>query len=206
MKLSELVTELLASAGKLPEEKRAVAIELCVKTERFKKASAAQIAYMVSLLKLARGEAPKKETAAVGDMAGVTALFDRVKDQLVDPSIVIAYESHLQPLVETVFIRLRPSKRFGNISVNAVTSERQWLGSIYPEGTFDKNRRERAWADEVVPVLQRFAADPATGAKESARLTGKCVFCNTKLTDERSTDVGYGKKCASRYGLPWGEK
>jgi hypothetical protein len=31
-----------------------------------------------------------------------------------------------------------------------------------------------------------------------------CVFCATPLTDERSTEKGYGPICADRYALPWG--
>lgn len=45
-------------------------------------------------------------------------------------------------------------------------------------------------------------------AEEAARfghLTGACVFCSRKLTDERSVSVGYGPVCAERVGLPWGE-
>lgn len=34
--------------------------------------------------------------------------------------------------------------------------------------------------------------------------TGKCVFCSQKLTDGRSTEVGYGPICAENNGLPWG--
>lgn len=45
-------------------------------------------------------------------------------------------------------------------------------------------------------------------AEEAARfgkVTGVCVFCSRKLTDERSITVGYGPICAEREGLPWGE-
>lgn len=44
-------------------------------------------------------------------------------------------------------------------------------------------------------------------AKEAASfgaLTGRCVFCDRELTDERSIEVGYGPVCAERNGLPWG--
>jgi hypothetical protein len=34
--------------------------------------------------------------------------------------------------------------------------------------------------------------------------THRCVFCVRTLTDDRSTEVGYGPVCAARYGLPWG--
>ena len=49
--------------------------------------------------------------------------------------------------------------------------------------------------------------DRATAEEAAAfgALTGRCVFCSRKLTDERSIEVGYGQTCAAREGLPWGE-
>lgn len=41
-------------------------------------------------------------------------------------------------------------------------------------------------------------------ARQYGKLTGTCVFCARVLTDERSIDAGYGEKCASNNGLPWG--
>lgn len=45
----------------------------------------------------------------------------------------------------------------------------------------------------------------ALQAQRFGRITGRCVFCSRKLTDERSITVGYGQICAAREGLPWGE-
>lgn len=33
---------------------------------------------------------------------------------------------------------------------------------------------------------------------------GSCCYCNKPLSDDNSKAVGYGKVCASRWGLPWG--
>ena len=44
----------------------------------------------------------------------------------------------------------------------------------------------------------------AEQAAQLGHLTGRCVFCSRKLTDDRSTEVGYGPICADREGLPWG--
>lgn len=55
--------------------------------------------------------------------------------------------------------------------------------------------------------LHHLTADNRLTAEEAARLghlTGRCVFCSRKLTDDRSTEVGYGPICADREGLPWG--
>ena len=54
-------------------------------------------------------------------------------------------------------------------------------------------------------LLVALATDPAKVAAEHGKLTGKCCFCNRKLDDKRSTEVGYGPICAEHYSLPWGE-
>ena len=58
----------------------------------------------------------------------------------------------------------------------------------------------------VLELLKDFATDPVKVASEYGRLNGVCCFCNSKLTDERSTAVGYGPICAEHYGLDWGSK
>lgn len=45
-------------------------------------------------------------------------------------------------------------------------------------------------------------------AEQAARfghVTGQCVNCGKKLTDERSISVGYGPTCAANNGWPWGQ-
>lgn len=44
----------------------------------------------------------------------------------------------------------------------------------------------------------------AEQAEAFGHITGSCVFCTRKLTDERSIVAGYGPKCAENNGLPWG--
>lgn len=55
--------------------------------------------------------------------------------------------------------------------------------------------------------LHWLTEDHRVTAEQAARfghVTGCCVFCTRKLTDERSIEVGYGPRCAEREGLPWG--
>lgn len=44
----------------------------------------------------------------------------------------------------------------------------------------------------------------AEDASAFGALYGKCVYCHLRLTDDRSTAVGYGKDCAAKHSLPWG--
>ena len=54
--------------------------------------------------------------------------------------------------------------------------------------------------------LNREMRATAEQASAFGGLTGTCVFCSRRLTDERSIAVGYGPVCAEREGLPWGEE
>ncbi len=80
-----------------------------------------------------------------------------------------------------------------------------------------KSKNERFYALLFVPSTGRW--DYAPGAirhlSESTVITaeqaaafghsyGRCVFCHKQLSDERSTEVGYGGTCAKKYNLPWG--
>lgn len=56
-------------------------------------------------------------------------------------------------------------------------------------------------------AIHRLTADMKVTAEQAAQfgaLTGACVFCSRRLTDERSVTVGYGPVCADKAGLPWG--
>ena len=74
----------------------------------------------------------------------------------------------------------------------------QSVGSIDREGKF---RPRQNCPDWVAPALERFAAAPIPTAREYGQLTGRCCFCNRRLTDEISVQQGYGPVCAENYGL-----
>lgn len=56
----------------------------------------------------------------------------------------------------------------------------------------------------IIELLALMSADPAGAAAAYGRATGECCFCRLQLTDERSILTGYGKRCAEKFGLPWG--
>jgi hypothetical protein len=74
------------------------------------------------------------------------------------------------------------------------------------DGTYQPSNAANGRTEAITARLRAFAAEPARVAKDSARLTGRCCFCNLALKDERSTAVGYGATCADHFGLPWGER
>ena len=79
--------------------------------------------------------------------------------------------------------------------------DNRWFGRIALDGAFKPGR---ACTTDVIDVLVRLGSDPATVAAEHGKLTGSCSFCRQPLSDERSTEVGYGPVCAKHFGLPWG--
>lgn len=76
-----------------------------------------------------------------------------------------------------------------------------YFGRIDTNGTFHETS---AVTPAVRSLLVRLASNPAETAAEYGKLTGNCCFCDLRLTDARSTAVGYGPICADHFGLPWG--
>lgn len=83
-----------------------------------------------------------------------------------------------------------------------------WLGRIERDGTVagrlaDASNLLLGMAmPHVLGELARIAADPADAARRYGALMGRCSFCNARLTDEGSVEVGYGPVCAQKWGLP----
>lgn len=146
----------------------------------------------------------QRATAAVGDMAGVLALFARAAQHIKKPNVVIAAGG----LDITLSIATARAQVPGSINVVDSTDPQngRWLGRILAAGTFEASFKHPC-PGEVVEQLVRLAAKPAEVATEYGRLTGRCSFCNVRLSDEegRSQAVGYGRTCARNYGLPWGK-
>lgn len=160
-----------------------------------------QWAWVDRLAKRATGQ-DQRQTASLGSVAGLLALFNTAKaNGLKNPAIVaqspigairlsVAGERARQPGT----INVAEKGRFG---------EATWYGRIKLDGTFEASR-EGAPA-ELVAYLAQFAANPAETAAAHGHTTGNCCFCDRPLTDARSTAVGYGPVCAKKWSLPWGE-
>ena len=58
---------------------------------------------------------------------------------------------------------------------------------------------------DLSSILAQLATQPAQLAAKHGKLTGHCCFCNSELSDEKSTAVGYCPVCAKRWGLPHGK-
>lgn len=145
----------------------------------------------------------------IGNLAGIFALFDQARKHLKFPAIVLVV-----PGTVDLHIRINvagPSaKEPGSLTVcdaarDEDTRKREWLGRIHKDGTFWATNVGKNYMPRLAQRLTEFADNPAKVAGEDGRLHGRCCFCRQALTDERSTAVGYGKTCASHFGLPWGD-
>jgi hypothetical protein len=148
--------------------------------------------------------APAAPTQTVGDLSGILAIFNTARQHLKHPAIVLdgfrvarAGDSAREPGSLTITsVERTHTDRFGN-------DARDWYGRVSLDGTFQPARQAPS---DLGEKLRAFAADPAGVAAAYGHLHGRCCFCNTALTDERSTSVGYGPICADHFGLPWGAR
>jgi hypothetical protein len=128
------------------------------------------------------------------------SLFDTAAERLKFPAIVFGVEGGRE---------LRVYRAGANSSApGALTvqyeDDRTYLGRIHTNGVWAPTRVARE-DTSVMTALQLFSRDPAGAASAYGKRTGRCCFCKKRLTDARSTAVGYGETCAGHYNLPWGE-
>lgn len=78
-------------------------------------------------------------------------------------------------------------------------------GNLYAKAW---NDTEHSWDYAGRRPLYALTGADKVSAADAARfgaLTGECINCGKRLTDERSIDAGYGPTCAANNGWPWGE-
>jgi hypothetical protein len=141
---------------------------------------------------------PKPEAVKVGQIDGIIELFVKAKQHLKYPAIVLTAADN------GAEIRVKPAPATGsNPGCIYVHYETQYAGKITPGGEWVPLKSVNA-NGFIYSMLKMLAADPAGVASAQGKMTGKCCFCNSKLTDPKSTSVGYGPVCAQHYGLPHG--
>lgn len=155
--------------------------------------------------RLAGDAKPERESAIVGDMSPVVAMFKHYAENHVKlPRIVLQPEG--MPLFALHMAGIG-SAYPGCIQIKEYEGDRKWYGRIYPDGRFELSPKyTMAQMQPILQSLRDLAADPLGEAQRSARLTGRCCFCHIRLKDERSTEMGYGPQCADNFGLDWGRR
>lgn len=162
------------------------------------KKNVAMSATMVYWLhKLSQPEKKVEATATVS-LERVNSLFSSAAAKLKRPAIVL---SNGQSNVRISYAGPN-SKYRGQLVVAAPTFGAGFYGRVDQNGGWF---RTDSCSDDIENLVKRFAEAPEQVAAEHGRLTGKCCFCNKGLTDDRSTEVGYGPVCAKSFGLNWGK-
>ena len=133
------------------------------------------------------------------DLSGLCALLNRAQGKLKRPAIVLAVQSGDEIKVA---IAGSASRHRGSVMIASPHFGGAYYGRVTDGGFFPG----RDFNPEVGQLLHDLASDPEGTASKHGHLTGKCCFCNRKLEDERSTEVGYGPVCAESFGLKWGKK
>lgn len=151
-----------------------------------------------------------RQSLQIADMTGILKLFDTAGSKLKHPAIVLE-TTDANGKATTVRLSVAgPQSRFpGSINVTSEGSyeDRAWYGRITKEGAFEGRANAPAGLSDA---LAAFALDPAGVAASHGRKTGRCAFCNAALGGKTrdaqiSVKVGYGKTCASHYGMPWSD-
>jgi hypothetical protein len=146
---------------------------------------------------------PEPETKQVGSMGGLMALFKIAAKHLKNPKIALQLDNGLPVLLK---VAGKKSRHVGQIMVSdgGPWGRSRYYGRITEEGEWVLPQAEIAELKDVQTLLESMATDPARTAARYGKITGNCCFCRRPLTDDRSTDVGYGPICAKHYELPWG--
>lgn len=106
--------------------------------------------------------------------------------------------------------------RYNRLGTHVLSNGGKW---VYQSGYIMRLRSENSQqitSEEALgeACFRKYGAYPGTEelrvkAVEYGVSSGKCIFCNKVLTDDRSNPalggVGYGPDCAEHYNLPWGK-
>ncbi len=197
------ITDLAACLDKLPSKDRDFANDLVTKGRKYG-TSEKQAFWVDKLTKRAKGEDAPPAAVQVGDLTAAIALFDKAKQHLKYPKVVI----QAGDVIAKLSVAGDNAKQPGAINVTSRDGsygDRLWYGRITKDGAFHPGK-DAGRIPNLVEYLKAFAKEPATIAAAYGKLTGHCAFCLRKLDDERSVAVGYGPICAKRWDLAWGDK
>jgi len=192
---------------KLPKGDQAFAYSLLEQWERKATLSDKQwlwVGKLADAVEMAEVPDFTKEMIPVGEFGGVIALFDKAKKYLKHPSIVLQ-----TPGGQKLMLKMagNGSKAPGTISITdgGAYGDSKWFGRVTKDGEWEIGKVTEDLKNDLTTILAQLAKAPAETAAAYGKLTGRCCFCLGQLTDKRSTAVGYGKVCAQRWHLPWGQ-
>lgn len=192
------VDALLAVADKLGRNDAGFAQSLANNLRTWGKLSDKQLAWVDTLTQ--RANAPAAVAVQKVNVQKIQDLFAVAAQKLRRVKVSVQSAAG-QPVVFTKAGAM--SKYSGQIMVTdgGPFGANKFFGRIDVNGDFFGTSKANA---DVQSLVIEFANNPAEVAGKYGKLTGGCSFCNRKLDDNRSLDVGYGPVCAKRFNLVWG--
>lgn len=103
-----------------------------------------------------------------------------------------------------LYVVARKGEETFNFNRGFETAERTYYGKVLADGTYRPTRDGEYWG--VVETLEAVAEGGLEYLARVGRETGNCCFCGLELTDPESVTRGYGPVCASKNGLPHGNR
>jgi len=143
------------------------------------------------------------EPTGPGQHLKVVEFFKLASKKLKWPSIVISAGQNGQ---ELRIAYMSSGKHVGTVRVSNTESYPYTTiyGYVQSNGHYNSTgKASEELSDRIRRFLTQFGENPQKVSKDYGHFTGKCCFCNTKLTDDTSTAMGYGPTCAKNYGLPY---
>ena len=194
---------------KLGPKDKTFAINLIDYYEKNGKLSPKQAPWIDTLITRATEEKKEVAKVTVGDFSGVVALFQKAKQHLKYPKIVLSVavdgglDSGISKYKVILSLAGAASKNPGSINVagEGTYPDKKWYGRVSPSGEWTPSVMSSVMKEALTSILVDLSKDPAGVAKHYGKLSGNCCFCNSALTDKHSTAAGFGPVCAKHWGL-----
>lgn len=150
-----------------------------------------------------RAEVPKEPETIVGDMTELYAFFIKAREHLKFPKLTVRL-----PDGTAVKLYMSGGRSKSPDTINIVLPDvyqdngrNVWLGRIHQNGQWEIPHQRHESLSMVRDLVEALQQDAHGVAAAYGATTGNCCFCLKGLSDDRSVTVGYGRTCASHYGL-----
>lgn len=125
--------------------------------------------------------------------ANIAKIFDHAGERLVRPMVTI----NIADMV--ILLKKLPSDHHLYPNQLYVYVDGKYNGRIDLRGQYISGTS----CMDITHILSQLNADPQEYARRYGHTTGRCCFCNKKLTTDRSMQAGYGPVCAFNYNLAY---
>ncbi len=150
-----------------------------------------------------RAETPQQPNERIGNMSDLYDFFLNARKHLKFPKLTVRL-----PDDTAVKLYMSGDRSKSPDTINVVLPDvyqdngrNVWLGRIHKDGRWEQPYRKHETLPLVRDLLEALQQDAHGIAAAYGKKTGNCCFCLKTLSDNRSVAVGYGKTCASHYGL-----